>query len=45
MLEVMTPEMTARYVEVTNPQFIAQAMQQMSLPPKPEVQANLSLIG
>lgn len=27
MIEVMTPEMTARYLEVLNPQFIAQAFQ------------------
>ena len=44
MLEVFTPEMTARYIEVMNPQFLAQAMQ-ASFEPKPEVSANLNLIG
>ncbi|HVF29980.1 MAG TPA: hypothetical protein VNA22_03375, partial [Pyrinomonadaceae bacterium] len=27
MLEVMTPEQTARYVEITNPTFIARAFE------------------
>jgi hypothetical protein len=42
MIEVMTPEMTERYLKVVNPQFIAAAMQ-MPLP-KSAV-ANLNLIG
>ena len=43
MIEVMTPEMTARYKEVMQPHFIAQAMQMM---PPPDVTANnLNLIG
>lgn len=44
MLEVFTPEMTARYIEVMNPQFLGQAMK-ASFEPKPEVSANLNLIG
>jgi hypothetical protein len=44
MIEVMTPEMTERYVNVMNPQFIADAMQ-ITLPPKPFVANNLTLIG
>jgi hypothetical protein len=42
MLEVMTPEQTARYVEITNPEFIAKAFGVM---PPQNVDANLSLIG
>lgn len=44
LIEVMTPEMTARYVEVMQPHFIAQAMQHIHLPQAfaPE---NLNLIG
>ncbi|MDQ3180121.1 MAG: hypothetical protein M3Q33_06335 [Acidobacteriota bacterium] len=48
MLEVMTPEQTARYVEITNPDFIAQAFQesfQMPLPPPTVAPNNLNLIG
>jgi len=44
MIEVMTPEMTERYLEVLQPQFLAEAMQ-MPLPPKPVVANNLTLIG
>lgn len=44
MIEVMTPEMTTRYLEVMQPQFVAQAMNSM-LPPKSSVANNLNLIG
>jgi hypothetical protein len=44
MLEVMTPEQTARYVEITNPKFIAQAFG-VTLPPNSTVSNNLNLIG
>lgn len=43
MLEVMTPEMTARYVELMQPENYANWLN-FQLPPKP-VSANLSLIG
>ena len=43
MLEVMTPEQTARYVEITQPEFIAQAFQ---IPvPTGAATENLNLIG
>lgn len=42
MLEVMTPEQTARYVEITSPEFLAQIF---GGAPPPNVDANLSLIG
>jgi hypothetical protein len=44
MLEVMTPEQTARYVEITDPEFLARAF---GIPmPKPNIIAeNLNLIG
>jgi hypothetical protein len=48
MLEVMTPEQTARYVEITNPDYIAQAFQQsfqIPLPPPTVAPSNLNLIG
>ena len=44
MLEVHTPEMTERYMQVINPQFIADLMQ-ITLPPKPVVPSELNLIG
>ncbi len=44
MLEVMTPEQTARYVEIANPEFIAKAFG-VTLPQNANVDANLSLIG
>ena len=44
LIEVMTPEMTERYLNVMNPQFIAEAMQ-TTLPPKPVAASNLTLIG
>lgn len=44
MLEVMTPEQTARYVEITSPEFIA-AFFQMQLPEHNAVSENLNLIG
>ncbi len=43
MLEVMTPEMTQRYVELMQPEGYANWLN-MPLPPKP-VSANLNLIG
>ncbi len=47
MLEVMTPEQTARYVEITDPEFIAQAFTESPLapPPNARVPENLQLIG
>ncbi len=44
MLEVMTPEHTARYIEVTSPQFISEAFG-MTIPAKSSVPNNLNLIG
>ena len=44
MLEVMTPEMTARYVEITNPAFIKTVFGGF-VPPKTPVADNLNLIG
>ena len=44
MLEVMTPEQTARYVEITRPEFIAQVMQ-LPVPTAAPTTADLSLIG
>ncbi len=44
MIEMMTPEMTERYLEVLQPQFLAAAMQ-IPLSPKPIVTNNLNLIG
>lgn len=44
MLEVMTPEQTARYVEITDPQFIAKAFGGQ-IPPQLQVTSNLNLIG
>lgn len=45
MLEIFTPEMTERYVEVLQPQFMADLMQ-MQLPPKPfQPTANLNTIA
>lgn len=43
MIEVMTPEMTNRYLEVMQPHFIAQAMS--PVPPRAAAPENLSLIG
>lgn len=47
MLEVMTPEQTPRYVEITSPEFIAIffAESQMVPPAQPAVTGSLSLIG
>lgn len=44
MLEVMTPEQTARYVEITDPNFLAEAFG-MQIPQKVIPTANLTLIG
>lgn len=44
MLEVMTPEQTARYIEVTSPEFIAQMFGEMHEQTAP-LTDNLSLIG
>lgn len=43
MLEVMTPEMTARYVELLQPENYANWLN-MTLPPKP-ISANLNVVG
>jgi hypothetical protein len=47
MLEVMTPEQTARYVEVTKPEFIAAAFsERLPMPPPASVVVeNLNVIG
>lgn len=44
MLEVMTPEQTARYVEITDPAFLAQAFG-IPMPPTVQPGENLNLIG
>jgi len=44
MLEVMTPEQTARYVEITSPEFLAQAFG-TPMPPTVQQSENLNLIG
>lgn len=44
MLEVMTPEHTARYVEITSPQFISEVFG-MPLPPNSAAATDLSLVG
>ena len=44
MLEVMTPEQTARYVEITQPEFLVQAFQ-MPFPNNETVTSSLNLIG
>ena len=44
MLEVMTPEQTARYVEIFSPESIA-AMQAQFLSAVPEATTDLSLVG
>jgi hypothetical protein len=44
MLEVMTPEQTARYVLVTSPEFIAQ-ITDLPLPAHGQIADSLSLIG
>lgn len=44
MLEVMTPEMTERYIEIMHPQGWADFLE-IPLPPKPAVASNLNLIG
>ena len=44
MLEVMTPEQTARYVEITDPAFLAQAFG-AHIPPTEAVTEQLNLIG
>jgi len=46
MLEVMTPEQTARYVEITDPEFIAAAFaENLPTPPVFPVVENLNVIG
>ena len=44
MLEVMTPEQTARYIEITNPEFIAKAFGD-AFPVPQTVPSNLNLVG
>lgn len=44
MLEVMTPEQTKRYVEITDPVFLAQAFGSQ-IPPTETVTEQLNLIG
>jgi hypothetical protein len=46
MLEVMTPEMTARYVEITDPKFIAEAFgAQFDVPLPDATIKQLNLVG
>lgn len=45
MLEVMTPEQTARYLEITSPEFIAQFAQFPVPPASAPAPADLNLIG
>jgi hypothetical protein len=45
MLEVMTPEQTSRYIEITNPEFIAQAFGESFQMPVQTPAKNLNLIG
>jgi len=44
MLEVMTPEQTARYVEITSPEFFAEALG-ITFPQNAPRSENLNLIG
>lgn len=44
MLEVMTPEMTKRYLEITDPVFLAQTFG-LSIPTKTDAPVSLSLVG
>jgi hypothetical protein len=44
MLEVMTPEQTARYVEITSPEFLAEGLK-VYLPETANISENLNLIG
>ena len=44
MLEVMTPEQTARYVEVLSPEFLNQAFG-LQIPAPAQQPSNLNLIG
>ena len=45
MLEVMTPEQTARYIEITQPEFLANAFNPAAYPNNETVTSNLSLVG
>jgi hypothetical protein len=45
MLEVMTPEQAARYVEITSPEFISQIMQMPVMTNAPQPSAGLNLVG
>lgn len=45
MLEVMTPEQTARYVEITQPEFLQQAFNPAAYPQNETVTSNLNLVG
>lgn len=44
MLEVMTPEQTARYIEITQPEFFAEALG-ITFNQDPNITKNLNLIG
>jgi hypothetical protein len=44
MLEVMTPEQTARYIEITSPEFFAKGLE-VYLPENVNPSKNLNLIG
>jgi len=45
MLEVMTPEQTERYIEITKPEFFAEMLGITFAPQNANVSANLNLIG
>ncbi|MBX7170345.1 MAG: hypothetical protein K1X72_05260 [Pyrinomonadaceae bacterium] len=45
MLEVMTPEQTARYIEITSPEFMQQAFNPAAYPQNENVSTNLNLVG
>lgn len=44
MLEVMTPEQTVRYIEITSPEFLAEGLK-VYLPETANIHENLNLIG
>ncbi len=44
MLEVMTPEQTVRYIEITSPEFLAEGLK-VYLPETTNIHENLNLIG
>lgn len=45
MLEVMTPEQTARYIEITQPEFLENAFNPAAYPLNESIASNLNLVG